>query len=55
VFQFPVVYDTMTVLRQSGLSAAQPRRTGAMSTSASRAIAEMIGLDRPSSTAARAG
>ena len=28
VFQFPVIYDTMTVVRQSGLPAAQPRRAG---------------------------
>ena len=47
VFQFPVVYDTMTRVRQSGVSAAQPRRRrSATSTRACARSPRMLDLDR---------
>ena len=56
VFQFPVVYDTMTRLRQPGVSPAQSRRFAKpRSTAKVREIADMLDLsDALSASAPRA-
>ena len=49
VFQFPVIYDTMTVAREPGLPAAQPRRRAAERSR--KRIAEVAADARPRAAA----
>ena len=45
VFQFPVIYDTMTVRREPRLPAQEPRRAGALIGARVNEIAALLDLD----------